>query len=130
MTEPMGVRLLAGSDLILGVRRPDGTCDAFDFIASLTGAPKARFRRYLEYLRDGHHIKSPENMRYLESDSSGNQLHELKIHTPALRLYLVRSKSTWVVTHGVKKVKDKLVPREISKAWDAFYLWQGDNQKG
>jgi hypothetical protein len=130
MTEPKGVRLLADSDAILGVRRPDGTCDAFDFISGLTGAPRARFRRYFEYLRDGHYIKSPENMRHLETDSRGNQLHELKIHTPALRVYLVKSKSTWVITHGVKKVKDKLVPREISKAWDAFYLWQSPSEKG
>jgi hypothetical protein len=123
------VCILEDSDVTLGVVLPNGKCEVNDFIAALPKIVRARFRRFLERLRDGQQIKTPEHMRYMESDSLGNQLHELKNHKPAVRLYLFKlaepvGSTRWIATHGTEKVKDSRVPAEMERAWKIFYTWR------
>lgn len=128
MTEHKGARLLEGSDVTLGVVLPNGKSAAFDFVAALPRVVQARFKRFFERLQDNIPIKSPEHMRHLDTDAHGNELHELKNHKPAVRLYIVKIASPtgatkWVVTHGVDKVKDNRVPAEMDRSWGIFYTW-------
>lgn len=67
-------------------------------------------------------------MRHLDSDSLGNEIHELKNHKPAVRLYMVKlansvGETRWLATHGTKKVKDNRVQAEVDRAWGIFYNW-------
>ena len=122
--------LLPGSRTVLAIVRVNGNCDASDFIAGLRLQSRAKFQSYFERLRDGHHVKSPENMRFLQSDRYGAKLHELKVHSDGgLRIYVVEFDNKWLATHGVKKVKDNRVPAEVAKAFGIFYEWH-DYQKG
>ncbi|MBM7413084.1 hypothetical protein JOE38_002907 [Clavibacter michiganensis] len=69
-------------------------------------------------------------MRHLHTDSGGNALHELKVHAAGgLRLYLILSDGVWYATHGTKKVSDKRVPAEITKAFDIFYFYMDSKEK-
>lgn len=114
---------------MVAIVRLNGRSDAGDFIRALDPRPKARFDVYFERLRDGRHIKNPENMRHLETRRDGVKLHELKVHVGGgLRLYVIQRKHQWLATHGAKKVKDNRVPAEIRKAFDIFDEWL-DNQE-
>lgn len=116
MTERSRV-LLEGSDKILGVVRPNGTCDAEKFLQGLDNRYKARYQRWFEYYRDGRAIKNPENLRHLRQ-SEDVAVWELK--SGGFRLYIVAHEDKWYVTHGVKKVQDKRVNAEIEKALGLF----------
>ncbi|WP_194421835.1 hypothetical protein [Microbacterium abyssi] len=54
-----------GSDVVFTVSNAKGEDEGLEFISSLEIRDQAKFQRYLERLRDGHHIKSPENMRHI-----------------------------------------------------------------
>jgi hypothetical protein len=118
-------RVFDDSDVVVTIIQPNGRDDASDFIETLANAPKARFQKYFEYLRDKHHIRSPENMRHLSTTLSGLELHELKVHSNGgLRLYIVKYENRWFATHGRKKPKDNQVNKEIDKALAIFGEWQ------
>ncbi|WP_125615966.1 hypothetical protein [Specibacter cremeus] len=79
---------------------------------------QARYQRYLEYLRDGTPIKSPENYRTLRREADGLVVAELKVDK--YRLYVVNHGIYWFVTHGREKPKDNRVGAEIDKALDIY----------
>ncbi|MET3635679.1 hypothetical protein ABIC52_000449 [Curtobacterium oceanosedimentum] len=133
MAEPRGKRLLEGSDAILGIEQTDGSCEAEAFIQKQPKQVQARYKRYLERLRDGLPVKNPEHMRPLDSDSLGNEMHELKNHSPsATRLYIMKlgtptNGTKWIATHGGPKPKK--VETEIKNTWTKFYNWlDGERQ--
>jgi hypothetical protein len=116
---------LDDSEVVVALLEADGEAPSYDWVEALADVVQSRYQKYFEYLRDGHRVKSPENMKHLKSDSDGVEVHELKHHAHGgYRLYIVKFEGRWHTTHGVKKVKDKQVPAEISKAFDLFYNWQ------
>jgi|GEM_PF-4321026 len=119
------------SDVVFTVSNAKGEDEGDEFIRSLQTRDQTKFQRYLEYLRDGHHIKSPENMRHINGVSDpmeqGAEVHELKTHRQGgLRLYVVRFRSRWYVTHGDRKGSDKQVVKNARKAFAIF--WDGDTE--
>lgn len=112
------IELLDDCGTILGLVRSSGRCDSVEFIQGLQKRFQARYQRYLEYLRDGTPIKSPENYRQLWRESSGLVVAELK--ADKYRLYLVNTGIYWYATHGRDKPKDNRVPAEIEKALDIY----------
>jgi putative component of toxin-antitoxin plasmid stabilization module len=115
-----------GHDNVCTVTGPNGRDEACDFLTTLVHADQGKFHRYLEYLRDGRHVKSPENMRHIKGVTDphdmGAEVHELKVHrSGGLRLYLVRYNDRWYATHGVRKVSDKQVPKQAAKAYQIFW---------
>ncbi|MHA7292638.1 hypothetical protein [Arthrobacter sp. HLT1-21] len=118
--------LLPGCDVVLAMVRRSGECPSEDFLRSLDRRYLARYQRYFERLRDKHAIKSPENMRFLQSGRGGTQVHELK--ADKYRLYVVKHTFIWYTTHGTAKVKDSRVPAEIEKALSIFWEWNGEHQ--
>ncbi|KJL26205.1 hypothetical protein RL72_01140 [Microbacterium azadirachtae] len=117
-----------GSDAIFTVSNAKGEDEGDEFIRSLQARDQAKFQRYLEWLRDGHHIKSPENMRHIAAKDPmdrGAEVHELKTHNQGgLRLYLVRFQGRWYITHGDRKGSDRQVVKNAKKAFAIF--WDGD----
>ncbi|MHA3685080.1 hypothetical protein ACXR2W_12590 [Leucobacter sp. HY1908] len=117
-------RLWSSCDTVFAMNRRPGKSDAFDFIQALQLRFRVRYERYLEYLRDGIPIKSPENFRRLSSAGEDPTVYEIKVDK--YRLYVVRYQACWYVTHGRVKPKDSQVPREVRKALDIFWEWNGD----
>lgn len=111
-------RLLSGCDTVLAVNRRSGGSDAVDFFVRLDRRFRARYQRYLEYLRDGTPIKSPENFRRLSGSGPDPTVFEIKVDK--YRLYVVRYDAIWYATHGRVKPKDNQVPREVDKALEIF----------
>lgn len=105
---------------MFAVRR-NGGCDARDFIQSLDKRYRARYKRYLERLRDGIPIQSPAHIRRLSHDGTEPWVFELKVDK--YRLYVVRFRARWFATHGREKPKDNQVLREIEKSIAIF--WEG-----
>ncbi|TFC80777.1 hypothetical protein E3O45_01790 [Cryobacterium sp. TMS1-20-1] len=124
MTEHKPVQLLDGSSVVLAIVRPSGACDTQEFLRSLNFRFLARYQRYLEYLRDGVLIKSPENFRRLSLPGSAAVVFEIKVDK--YRLYIVRFRSAWYATHGRVKPKDNQVNQEIKKALEIFWEGIGD----
>lgn len=123
MTQGGLVPVFSGSDVVLLVT--GGRDDAESFLLSCEKRVQSRFRRYLERLRDGHLLQSPEFIRHLETVDAGSckgaQVFELKVHEgPGWRLYIIRFGDKWYVTHGRKKPKDKLVAQEVAKSIAIF----------
>jgi hypothetical protein len=112
MTEHF-IRVLVDCDNVFMVVRVNGENNAQDFLASLAVRYRARYQRYFEWLRDGHSIKSPENIRHLKT-LDGLSVWELKVD--AWRLYAVKRENTWYLTHGRRKPKDSKVRAEIDHA--------------
>lgn len=126
MTERSVTPLFSDSDVVNTICAEGEVDDAEHFLNTLDRVERARFKRYFERLRDGHHIKSPENMRHIsevrDPKGKGAEVHELKSHTRGgLRLYVVRFEKRWYATHGVKKVKDRAVPDQARKAFRIFW---------
>lgn len=114
-----------GSDVVNTICVAGESDRADEFLRGLDTKDLARFQRYFERLRDGHHVKSPDNMRHIvgvtDSAVPGATVHELKVHSRGgSRLYVVRFEGRWYATHGVKKVKDNAVPAEARKALRIF----------
>jgi hypothetical protein len=118
MTEPHFLRLLGDTDVVVGVVRTNGRCDARDFIQKLQPRYQARYQRFLEYLRDGIPIQSPEHVRRLSPSGEFPVVYELK--ADKYRLYVVRDSQRWYVTHGRDKPKDNRVGAEIDKALSIY----------
>lgn len=95
-----------------------------DFLQRLQPRFQARCQRYLEYLRDGVPIKSPENFRRLSPSGADPVVYEIKVDK--YRLYLVHHQLCWYATHGREKPKDNQVPREVAKALTIFWEWNGE----
>lgn len=117
------------SDVVFTVSNAKGEDEGDEFISSLQTRDQTKFQRYLEYLRDGHHIKSPENMRQINGVKDpmgrGAEVHELKTHRQGgLRLYVVRFQDRWYITHGDRKGGDRQVVKNAKKAFAIF--WGGD----
>lgn len=125
MTEHQLTRLFEGHDNVCIITRSDGDDNASNFLDELEDKDAGKFYRYLERLRDGLQVKSPENMRHIHAidpRGAGAEVHELKVHrNGGLRLYVVRFEKRWYITHGVKKVPDRKVPREATKAFSIFW---------
>ena len=119
------MRLLKDCDNVLGAVRRSGGCEAQDFMQGIDRRYQARYQRYLEYLRDGIAIKSPENFRRLSPAGSDPTVFEIKVDK--YRMYVVRSKSIWFATHGREKPKDNQVQHEIDKALSIF--WEGNGER-
>ncbi|MBP1326327.1 hypothetical protein JOF28_001559 [Leucobacter exalbidus] len=117
-------RFWPGCDTVFAMNRRSGRSDAIDFIQGLQIRYRARYAKYLEYLRDGTPIKTPENFRRLSSAGDEAIVYEIKVDK--YRLYLIRYQLCWYATHGREKPKDSQVPREIRKAQDIFWEWNGD----
>ncbi|MFL0713202.1 MAG: type II toxin-antitoxin system RelE/ParE family toxin [Microcella pacifica] len=125
MTQHNVSPIFDGSDSVNTICRVGAPDRADEFLRGLDARDQARFQRYFERLRDGHRVKSPENMRHIsgvtDSKAPGATVHELKVHSRGgLRLYVVRFEGRWYATHGVKKVKDSAVPAEARKALRIF----------
>lgn len=112
------IELLDDCGTVLGLVRSSGRCDSVEFIQGLRPRFQARYQRYLEYLRDGTPIKSPENFRQLLRHASGLVVAELKVDK--YRLYIIGDGIYWYVTHGRDKPKDNRVPAEIEKALEIY----------
>lgn len=110
-------------DTVLAMNRRSGGSDAIEFLQQLQSRFRARYQRYLEYLREGIPIKSPENFRRL---SPGGDPTVFEIKVDKYRLYVVRNNVSWYATHGRIKPKDSQVPREIDKALAIFWDWNGE----
>lgn len=115
-----------GHDNVCTITGQNGKDEAEEFLTTLDRVPQARFNRYLERLRDGHHVKSPEHMRQLKGvndpQGKGAQVHELKVNIGAgYRLYLIKFNGRWFATHGGKKVSERAVIREIRRAFAIFW---------
>jgi hypothetical protein len=118
-------RLLPDCDTVFAMNRRSGGSDAVDFLQRLQPRFKARYQRYLEYLRDGVPIKSPENFRRLSPSGAGPVVYEIKVDK--YRLYVIHHQLCWYITHGREKPKDNQVPREIDKSLAIFWEWNGDS---
>ena len=112
-------------DTVLAMNRRSGGSDAVDFFTRLDNRFKARYQRYLEYLRDGIPIKSPENFRRLSPAGPDPTVFEIKVDK--YRLYIVRNNVSWYATHGREKPKDNQVPREVTKALAIYWEWNGEH---
>lgn len=115
-----------GHDNVFTITGPNGKDEAEEFLSTLAEKEQARFQRYLERLRDGQQVKSPENMRHIKQvkdpKGMGAEVHELKSHSGGgLRLFVVRYHSKWYLTHGGKKVSERRVPVEAARAFDIFW---------
>jgi putative component of toxin-antitoxin plasmid stabilization module len=125
MTEHQLSPVFEGHNNVCIIGRYDGDDNASDFLKAIDDKDAGKFRRYLERLRDGFHVSSPENMRHIkvpDPKGAGAEVHELKVHrNGGLRLYLVRFESRWYLTHGGKKVADSKVPKEAAKAFAIFW---------
>lgn len=126
MTEQHVTPVFDGNDTVNTICAQGDKDEADEFLRAIDAKNKTKFQRYLEYLRDGHQVKSPENMRHIKVQDPrgmGAEVHELKIHRDGgLRLYLVRFERRWYATHGVRrKVKDAAVPAEAHKAFKIFW---------
>lgn len=125
MTEPPdGIQLLPGNETVIAVVRGSGRCDAKDFIQGLEKRFQARFRRYFERLAAGLPVQSPPHIRRLSPSGTDPVVYELK--TDKYRLYVIRSKQRWYVTHGREKPKNSQVPAEVDKALAIYWEWNGD----
>lgn len=125
MTEHHVTTVFDGSDVVSTICAQGKKDEADEFLRTIDKPDQAKFQRYLERLRDGHQVKSPENMRHIkvpDPKSKGAEVHELKVHrNGGLRLYGVRFGGRWYFTHGAKKVKDSAVPAEAAKAFRIFW---------
>jgi len=126
MTEQNVTPVFDGNDVVSTICAHGAKDEADEFLRTLDRANQAKFHRYLERLRDGLHVKSPENMRHIKGvkdpKDQGAEVHELKVHRDGgLRLYLVRYAGRWYITHGVKKVKDSGVPKQARRAFAIFW---------
>lgn len=125
MTEHRLTQVFEGHNNVCIISRSDGDNHVSDFLNEIDDKDAGKFKRYLERLRDGLQVKSPENMRYIkvaDPKDAGAEVHELKIHrNGGLRLYLVRFEKRWYITHGTKKVADSKVPKEAAKAFAIFW---------
>lgn len=115
-----------GHDNVFTITGPNGRDEADEFLSTLDVKEQARFQRYLERLRDGHQVKSPENMRHIKQvrdpRQMGAEVHELKSHSQGgLRLFVVRFQSKWYLTHGGKKISERRVPAEAERAYAIFW---------
>lgn len=109
---------------VLAMKRKSGGSDAIEFLQRLQPRYKARYQRYLEYLRDGTPIKSPENLRRLSTGGGDPTVFEIKVDK--YRLYMIRNNVSWYATHGREKPKDSRVAREIEKSLTIFWEWNGE----
>jgi phage-related protein len=126
MTEHDVTPVFDGDDTVFTICGRGAKDQGDEFLRTLDRQNQAKFHRYLERLRDGQHVKSPENMRHIsgvkDPQGQGAEVHELKVHRDGgLRLYLVRFNERWYITHGVKKVKDSGVPDQARKALRIFW---------
>jgi phage-related protein len=125
MTEHNVSPVFDGQDVVYTICEHGKKDQADEFLRTLDQQSQAKFQRYLERLRDGHHVKSPENMRHISAADprgQGAEVHELKVHRDGgLRLYMVKFNGRWYLTHGTKKVKDRNVPAEAQKAFRIFW---------
>jgi putative component of toxin-antitoxin plasmid stabilization module len=126
MTEQHVIPVFEGSDVVSTISCKGERDEASEFLSTLNERDQARFQRFLERLRDGYHIKSPENMRHIKGArdprDGGAEVHELKTHNGGgHRLYLVRYRDRWYLTHGKKKVSDRAVLKEAKKAFRIFW---------
>lgn len=122
MTEHIS-RFWPDCSTVVAMNRRSGGSDAITFLQRLQPRFLARYQRYLEYLRDGISIKSPENFRRLSPSGPDPIVFEIKVDK--YRLYVVRNNVSWYATHGREKPKDNQVPREVSKALAIFWEWNG-----
>lgn len=114
MTEPhTWVRVFDDSDSTWMCLSRSGRCEVEKFIDSLPLQFSARLQRWLELHKDGHHIKSPENIRSL-GRSDGVSVLELK--PGKYRIYVIDRGGCWHLTHGRPKPKDSKVSAEVRKA--------------
>jgi hypothetical protein len=109
-------------DTVFAMNRRSGGSDAVEFLKDLPTKYLARYERYLAYLRDGIPIKTPENFRRL---SEGGDPTVFEIKVDKYRLYVIRNHVAWYATHGRPKPKDNQVPREVTKALNIFWEWNG-----
>lgn len=116
-------RLLPDCDSVFAMNRRSGGSDAVAFLRGLQPRYAARYQRYLEYLRDGTPIKSPENFRRLSAPGTTPVVYEIKVDK--YRLYVVHHNLCWYATHGREKPKDNRVPTEVEKAFNIFWEWNG-----
>lgn len=128
MTEQLVSPVFDGDSTVCTVANANGEDEGEEFIRTLDARDQAKFQRFLERLRDGHQVKSPENMRHLkvkDPKAQGAEVHELKSHNQGgLRLYLVKFNGKWYITHGDRKGSDNKVNRQAKKAFSIF--WSGD----
>lgn len=119
------IRVFDDSDVVFTVINDGGENEGKEFVDSLQEQDKAKFRRYFEWLKNGHHIKSPENMRFISGNDPkdrGAEVHELKTHRQGgRRLYVVHFEGRWYVTHGDRKGGDKQVVKNAKKAFAIFW---------
>jgi phage-related protein len=127
MTEQNVTPVFDGNDVVNTICGHGKKDQADEFLRTLDQKNQAKFQRYLERLRDGQQVKSPENMRHikaLDPQHQGAEVHELKVHRDGgLRLYLVRFVDRWYITHGAKKASDRQV---LAQAERAFRIFWGD----
>ena len=114
-----------GHDTVNTICAAGAKDEADEFLRTIDKRDQAKFQRYLERLRDGFQIKSPENMRQIKgvADARGAEVHELKSHGGGgARLYVVRYHGRWYATHGVRrKVSDRAVSTQGEKALRIFW---------
>ncbi|PPF39991.1 type II toxin-antitoxin system RelE/ParE family toxin [Pseudoclavibacter sp. AY1H1] len=126
MTKQQVANVFEGSDVVSIVTATDGRDFVEEFLEALEPRERAKIYAYFEWLRDGHRIKSPENMRHIKDvhdpTGCGAQVHELKLHqNGGRRLYVVKFENRWYATHGVlRKPPDKKVRTEALKAFSIF----------
>lgn len=60
MTEQHVLPVFDGSDVVSTISCEGERDEANEFLSTLDERDQARFQRYLERLRDGLHVKSPE----------------------------------------------------------------------
>jgi phage-related protein len=127
MTEQRVTPIFEGHDNVCTISNGAEEDQAKAFLDGLADKDRAKFQRYLEYLRDGLHVKSPENMRPVrgakDSDDCGAEVHELKVHrNGGQRLYVVLFEKRWYVTHGLsRKPSDRDVVKQGNRALKVFH---------
>lgn len=108
----------------MGVELPNGTCPAEEFLAGLDTRPQAKFKALLERLTVVGWLRSPELFRDLEV-AGEPKVWEVKAHTsPGFRLYLIRSGSDWLATHGGPKPSDRRLKVEVRRARTIYTEWK------
>lgn len=133
MTENEDVVLAQGRALrILAARLSDGECPALEFLDKLGPRPRAQFRALLERMAEEGRILGEERFRKLEGRTLQGQpeVWEFKAHDgPGWRLYAVRSRGNWLVTHGCRKPRDRRVATEIVRARRICAIYEGGRSR-
>ncbi len=101
---------------LLGVRRPNGRCEAAEFLDALEPRLQNRFKALIDRLLEQGKITNQELFRRLQVPGTP-AVWEFKVHVgKGWRLYSIQTGQDWLATHGGPKVPNKQVAAQAERA--------------